>query len=198
MLSIVLVSLVENLLEGIPNRQFYIAIMEDLMLHGLKSHHMILFEQLLISLISHGLKPSPRKFQLFMRHFVYLGNVFHIEDGVITITPMKSRIEAIQKLPPFTTVKECKSFCGVANYLSLFCKDLQKSLKPTYELTRKTMPFYWAEVHQKAFEEIKELLIKPPVFHLPRPGGRFILYCDTSKTHTGSSLWQIQDGKTNF
>ena len=57
------------------------------------------------------------------------------------------------------------------------------------------MPFYWAEVHQKAFEEIKELLTKPPVLHLPRPGGRFILYCDTSKTHTGSSLWQIQDGK---
>ena len=42
------------------------------------------------------------------------------------------------------------------------------------------MPFNWAEVHQKAFEEIKELLIKPPVLHLPRPVGRFILYCGTS------------------
>ena len=48
---------------------------------------------------------------------------------------------------------------------------------------------------RKAFEQVKELLIKPPVLHLPRPGGRFILYCDTSKTHTGSSLWQMQDGK---
>ena len=57
------------------------------------------------------------------------------------------------------------------------------------------MPFHWTELHQKAFEEIKELLIKPPILHLPRPVGRFILYCDTSKTHTGSSLWQIQDGK---
>ena len=57
------------------------------------------------------------------------------------------------------------------------------------------MPFYWTGSHQKAFEQVKELLIKPPVLHLPRPGGRFILYCDTSKTHTGSSLWQMQDGK---
>ena len=72
--------------------------MGDLMLHGLKSDHMILFEQLLIALISHGLKLSLRKCQLFMKHLVYLGNVFHIGDGVITITPMKSRIEAIQKL----------------------------------------------------------------------------------------------------
>ena len=38
-------------------------------------------------------------------------------------------------------------------------------------------------------------MVKPPVLHLPRPSGRFILYCDTSKTHTGSSLWQMQDGK---
>ena len=169
--------------------------MDDLLLHGLKSEHMTLFEHLLTSLISDGLKLSPRKCLLFMKHIVYLGNVFHIENGVITITPIKSRIEAIQKLLPPTTVMECKSFCGVVNYLSLFCKDFQKFLKPIYELNRKTMPFYWAEVHQKALEEIKELLTKHPVLHLPRPGGRFILYCDTSKTHTGSSLWQIQDGK---
>ena len=91
-----------------------------------------------------------------MEHLVYLGNVFHIEDGVITITPLKSRIEAIQKLSPPTTVKECKSFCGLVNYLSMFCKDLQKILKPIYEFIRKTMPFYWSEVHQKAFEEINE------------------------------------------
>ena len=140
---------------------------------------MQLFKQLLVSLILHGLKLSPRKCQLFMKHLVYLGKCF---------PHMKSRIEAIQKLLPPTTVKECKSFCGVVNYLSLFCKDLQKILKPIYELTRKEMPFYWTGSHQKAFEQVKELLIKPPVLHLPRPGSRFILYCDTSKTHTGSSL----------
>ena len=83
----------------------------------------------------------------------------------------------------------------MVNYLSLFCRDLQKVLKPIYELTQKERPFYWTELHQKAFEEVKELLVKPPVLHLPRPGGRVILYYDTSMTHTGSSLWQIQDGK---
>ena len=108
---------------------------------------------------------------------------------------MRSRIEAIQKLPPPTTIKECKSFCGVVNYLSLFCKDLQKILKPIYKLTMKERPFHWTEFHQRAFEQVKELLIKLPVLYLPRPGGRFILYCDTSKTYTGSSLWQMQDGK---
>ena len=41
------ITYIENLLEGIPNRQSYIAIMDDLMLHGLKSDHMTLFEHLL-------------------------------------------------------------------------------------------------------------------------------------------------------
>ena len=70
------ITYIENLLEGIPNRQAYIAIMDDLMLHGLKADHMQLFKQLLVSLILHGLKLSPRKCQLFIKHLVYLGNVF--------------------------------------------------------------------------------------------------------------------------
>ena len=62
-------------------------------------------------------------------------------------------------------------------------------------MTRKEIPFHWSEIHQKAFTEVKAILVKPPILHLPRPTGRFILYCDTPKIHTGSSLWQVQDGK---
>ena len=104
------ITYIENRLEGIPNRQSYIAIMDDLMLHNLEAQHMTLFEHLLTSLISHGLKVSPRKCQLFIKHLVYLGNVFHIEDGVTIITPMKSRIEAIQKIPPLLLQKNVKAF----------------------------------------------------------------------------------------
>ena len=56
--------------------------MDDLLLHGLKSDHMLLFENLLIALVAYGLKLSPRKCQLFMRHLIYLGNMFHIKDGI--------------------------------------------------------------------------------------------------------------------
>ena len=55
------ITYIENLLERIPNRQAYIVIMDDLMLHGLKINHMQLFKQLLVSLILHGLKLSPKK-----------------------------------------------------------------------------------------------------------------------------------------
>ena len=32
-----------------------------------------------------------------------------------------------------------------------------------YELTKKHARFLWTDKHQKAFEEIKQLLVKPPV-----------------------------------
>ena len=124
-----------------------------------------------------------------------MGNVFHINGSTISITPLQSRIEAIQKLQPPTNVKGCKSFCGVVNYLSIFCRHLQKLLKPIYDLIKKGGPFVWQEKQQQAFDTIKERMINPPNLYLPKPGGRFILYCDSSRTHTGSSQWQVQEGK---
>ena len=46
-----------------------------------------------------------------------------------------------------------------------------------------------------AFIEVKKRLTNPPVLHLPKADGRFILYSDTSKEGMGSSLWQIQESK---
>ena len=108
--------------------------------------------------------------------------------------PLLSRVEAIQSLAP-TNVKGCESFCRVVNYLGIFCRNLQKLLKPIYELTKKGRPFIWQDEQQQAFDTIKEMMINPPILYLPKPGGRFILYCDSSRTHTSSSLWQVQEGK---
>ena len=69
---------------------------------------------------------------------------------------MRSRIEVIQKLNPPTTPKGNRSFAGMVNFLSMFCPELQKFLKPIYDLTRKGRQFIWGEEHQEAFEEIKE------------------------------------------
>ena len=83
----------------------------------------------------------------------------------------------------------------MVNFLSIFCQDLQKLLKPIYDLTRKGRPFIWQQQQQTAFEEIKSRLQKPPILHLPDGKGRFHLYSDTSKYATGSPLYQIQNDK---
>ena len=92
-------------------------------------------------------------------------------------------------------MKGCRSFAGMVNFLSMFCPDLQKLLKPIYDLTRKGRPFIWGKEQQDSFEEIKLNLIKPPVLHMLNKIGRFHLHSDTSKFATGSALYQIQNGK---
>ena len=81
------------------------------------------------------------------------------------------------------------------NFVSMFCLELQKWLKPIYDLTKKDKPFLWEKEQQEAFEEIKKRMLKSPVLSMPNRKGRFILYSDTSKIATGSVLYQHQDGK---
>ena len=109
--------------------------------------------------------------------------------------PLHSQLEAIQKTKPPTMAKQCKSFAGMVNFVSIFCPDLQKLLKPIYDLTRKGRQIVWGVEQQNAFEEIKQRLQKLPVLHIPNKIGRFQLYSDTSKYATGSALYQIQNGK---
>ena len=77
----------------------------------------------------------------------------------------------------------------------MFCPELEKLLKPIYDLTKKGKPLIWEKEQQEAFKEIKKRMLKPPVLSMLDRKGRFILYLDTSKIAMGSTLYQHQDGK---
>ena len=77
----------------------------------------------------------------------------------------------------------------------MFCPELQKLLKPIYDLMRKGRQFMWQKEQQNAFEEIKWGLIKPPIVHMPKCMGRFHLYPDVNKFAMGSALYHIQNGR---
>ena len=124
-----------------------------------------------------------------------MGSEIFIQNKKVCVQPFRSRLEAIQKLQPPTMVKGCRSFAGMVKVLSMFCPELQKLLKPIYDLTRKGRPFIWGKEQQDSFEEIKCRLIKPQVLHMPNKTGRFHLYSGTSKFATGSTLYQILNGK---
>ena len=183
------------ILNDLDHKSKFIAIMDDLLIHSSKHDHWELVETLLQTMIKNGLKLSPKKCQFFKTKLTYMGNQFVIKNCTMTITPLKSRTEAIQQIPTPRTPKECKSFCGVVNYLSLFCKDLQRLLHPIVQLTHKGRPFLWGREQELAFDKIKCQLQLPPILHLPHSEERIILYLDTSREGTGSSLWQVQEGQ---
>ena len=63
-----------------------------------------------------------------------MGNEIFIENKKVCVQPLRSKLEAIQKLQLPKTPKGCRSFAGMVNFLSMFCPELQKLLKPIYDL----------------------------------------------------------------
>ena len=123
-----------------------------------KQTHFEKLVDLLQVLCKNGLKIFPKKCQLFRTELQYMGNTIFIKERRVCVKPLRSRLEAIQNLKLPTTQKGCRSIAGVVNFVSIFCPDLQKLLKPIYEMTKKGRPFVWGEEQQKAFEEIKNRL----------------------------------------
>ena len=120
--------------------------MDDLLLFTpSKNSHVAKLEDLLKTLLKNGFKISPRKCQLFRTNLHYMGNKIFIQNKRVCVKPLQSRLEAIQKLQPPTAVKGYRSFVGMVNFLSFFCQELQKLLKPIYDLTRKGRPFVWGK-----------------------------------------------------
>ena len=149
-------SYINAILDCLQSKKYCEAIMGDLLLFTpSKETHINKLEDLLKALLKNGLKISPKKCQLFKTSLQYMGNKIYIENKKVCIKPLRSRLEAIQKLQPPKTPKGCRSFAGVVNFLSMFCPELQKLLKPIHDLTRKGKPFVWGKEQQDSFEEIK-------------------------------------------
>ena len=187
---------INAILSCISSRKYCEAIMDNLLLFTpTKGSHYAKLEDLLKALCKNGFKILPKKCQLFKTELQYMSNTIFIKDRRVCVKPLRSRLVVIQKLKAPTMVKGCRSFAGMVNFVRIFCPEIQKLLKPIYDLTRKGRHFIWEEEQQAAFEEIKSRLQKSPVLHIPDRKCRFLLYSDMSKYATGSALYQVQDSR---
>ena len=192
-------SYINAVLSCLQSRKYCEAMMDDLLLFTpMKSSHFDKLEDLLKVIYKNGLQISPKKCQLFKIDLQYMDYTIFIRNKRVCVRPLRSQIGAIQKLEPPMTIKGCRSFVGMVNFVSIFCQELKKLLKHIYNLTRKGRQFIWGEEQQKAFNEIKHRLQRPPFLHLPDRHGWFQLYSDTSKFATGSALYQIQNEQSRL
>ena len=187
---------IQRVLQEIPDyRKNHLAIMDDILTHSKRVDHIGHLIDPFKAIIRNGLKISPRKCKLFKKELVFMGITILVEEEMPKMRPLKSRIDAIQKVNPPKTIKECRSFCGMVNYMSMFLPSLQEKLIPIYFITRKGIPFYWVEEQQKAFEDIKKDVTNAPVLLMPNSTGHFVLVSDTSKIGCGAALYQKQRGQ---
>ena len=121
-----------------------------------------------------------------------MGLEFQIQEDKVCYTPLNDKCDAIQNLESPKTLRQTRVFCGIVNFLSSFLPNLCRLLIPIYDLQKKVKKFKWTEEAERAFNNIKKLLINPPVLKAPTPDGLFHIESDTSREDVGGTLLQKQ------
>jgi ribonuclease HI len=134
----------------------------------------------------HKLYAKLSKCEFWIDEVPFLGHV--ISKGGIAVDLGKVK-DVLDWVVP-QTVKEVRSFLGLAGYYRKFIENFSKIAKPMTSLLEKGVDFSWTDERQKAFEELKKRLTTAPVLTLPDQSKRFTVYCDASRDGLGCILMQ--------
>ena len=137
-----------------------------------------------------NLKAAPDKSHFFLTRVKFFGHIIEKD----AITPLKSRIDAIQKLQPPTNKKKIQKFHGILNFLNNNMYKKQLYLRPFYNILRQENSFEWTTEHQTRFEEIKKFLNEKISNTIPDPNQPFYAMCDASNFGIGAALLQSHSG----
>ena len=176
----------------IKHKQNFDVIMDDTFIHSTAEEHMDDLMDLFKVLRKYGLKLSPHNCQFFKKKIVYMGLEFQIHEDKVCYTPLKDKCDTMRNLESLKTLRQTRAFCRMVNFLSSFLPNLRRLLIPIYDLQKKAKKFKWTEEAKKAFNEIKQLLVNPPVLKAPTTDGLFQLKSDTLREGVGGTLFQKQ------
>ena len=148
-------------------------LMDDTFIHSMAEEHMDDLMDLFKVLRKYGLNLSPHKCQFFKKKIVYMGLEFQVQGDKVCYTPLKDKCDAMRNLESPKTLRQTRVFCGMVNFLSSFLPNLHRLLILIYDIQKKAKKFKWTDEAEKAFNEIKKLLINPSVLKAPTPDGLF-------------------------
>ena len=102
-------SYINTIIDCLQSKKYCEAIMDDLLLiTPSKRSHMAKLDDLLKALLKNSLKISPKKCQLLRTNLQCMGNEIFIRNKRVCIKPLRSRLEAMQKLQPSLQQKDAE------------------------------------------------------------------------------------------
>ena len=187
---------------GSLNMTICIIYLDDLIIFSNTfDEHMERLDKVFTKLKECNLKLAPEKCSFFKEKVTFLGHVVS-KDGIETDP---SKIDKIKNWPTPTTPEELHSFLAFAGYYRRFIQDFAKIIRPLAELIphptskkgpktkQKQKDWTWTEKEQKIFEDLKEILCKPPILAYPDFQKPFELHTDASNQGLGAVLYQKQE-----
>ena len=126
---------------------------------------------------------------------------FMVQEGIVLghrilargIEVDRAKIEAIEKLPPPSSVKGIQSFLGHAGFYRRFIKDFSQIAKPLSNLLVQGIPFEFDSQCLHAFSVLKDKLVSAPIVVAPDWSFPFELMCDASDFAIGAVLGQKRE-----
>ena len=126
---------------------------------------------------------------------------FMVQEGLVLghrisargIEVDRAKIEAIEKLPPPSSVKGIRSFLGHAGFYRRFIKDFSQIAKPLSNLLVQGTPFEFDAQCMRAFSVLKDKLVSAPIVVAPYWSFPFELMCDASDYAIGAVLGQKRE-----
>ncbi|XP_064483033.1 uncharacterized protein K02A2.6-like [Ornithodoros turicata] len=143
---------VRQVLAGIPG---VINISDDILVYGkTEREHNDSLDATLKRLADCGITLSPKKCCFFQRELTFFGHIFS-EKG---IKPDPAKVQGFLNMPPPRDVSEVRSLLGMITYCGRFIPNLAQLTAPLRSLTKKETPWNWTTEHQKALDQLKDVL----------------------------------------
>jgi hypothetical protein len=153
--------------------------------------HWILLEEVFKRIQQYELIVSQKKCVFLATQVSFLGHVLS-EKGIEMDT---SKLEVIENWSFPKTVKQMRSFLGLANYYRDFIPLFSHIASPLFDLTKRNALYSETEEALASFKELKSAFRKQRVLMFPDQNSQFFLEVDASDYAIGGALHQI-DAKT--
>lgn len=178
--------LINTVLSGLPGCEAYL---DDVVLHSASwPEHLNQIRELFRRLSAAKLTINLAKCEFDKAKVTYLGRIVWGQ-----VRPLDAKVSAIINFPAPVDRRELRRFLGMVGYYRGFCKNFSAVVAPLTDLLSPKISFAWSELCQKAFENVKALLISAPVLAAPDFSKPFFLAVDASDLGAGAVLQEGAD-----
>ncbi|XP_031359175.1 uncharacterized protein K02A2.6-like [Photinus pyralis] len=160
---------------------------DDILVHGKdKQEHDERLKNVFRKAHEQNVKFNLSKCRFGVGEIKYLGYKFSSEGIMID----EEKIDAIKNMPQPKNKKDIQRFLGFITYVGRFIENLSEKTQPLREIIKQENLFEWGEPQNKAFVELKNLVIKEPILRYYNPKKPITLSVDASKSGLGAVLLQ--------
>ena len=133
-----------------------------------------------------GVTVNSDKCEFNKSQLLFLGRINNEEE----ISADPSKTSAILKMKQPTTITELRRFMGMVNQLGKFTPHLAELAQPLRELLSIKKAWTWGPPQEKAFQDIKNEMVKPTILAIYNPDAPTKICSDASAFGLGAVLLQ--------